>query len=181
MADPAGISGIRATGLRPVTILKKDNYRSWSTKLKVQMKVMDCWQLVMGVELQPPATGRAGCDAAATVAAVALRRLWDSKKDGASAVLITSISNEELHTVHGIDEDPPLIWTRLREKFERRSEAEAETAFMLFLDFAHIESETANEMIERYETIQQNCLDQGVTVDNNMLGRSLKNACREKW
>ena len=41
MADPAGISGIRATGLRPVAILKKDNYRSWSVKLKVQLKVMD--------------------------------------------------------------------------------------------------------------------------------------------
>ena len=46
MADPAGISGIRATGLRPLAILKKDNYRAWSTKLKVQLKVMDCWLLV---------------------------------------------------------------------------------------------------------------------------------------
>ena len=166
-------SGIRATGLRPVAILEKDNYRSWSTKLKVQLKLMDCWLLVTGVELQPPATGPAGCDAAATLAAVNLRRSWDRRKDGASAVLITSISDEELHTVHGIDEDPLQIWTRLREKFERRSEAEAEAAFMLFLDFAHVESETANEMIERYETTLQNCLDQGVTVDNNMRQRML--------
>ena len=43
MADPNGNSGIRATGLRPVAILKKDNYRSWAMKLKVQLKVMDCW------------------------------------------------------------------------------------------------------------------------------------------
>ena len=77
MADPAGISGIRATGLRPLAILKKGNYRSWSTKLKIQLKVMDYWQLVTGVELQPPAVGPAGCDAAATAAAVALRRSWD--------------------------------------------------------------------------------------------------------
>ena len=109
MADPVGISGIRATRLRPVAILKKDNYRSWSTKLKVQLKVMDCWQLVTGVELQPLATGPARCDAAATAAAVALRRSWDRRKDGASAVLITSITDEELHTVHDIDEDPPVI------------------------------------------------------------------------
>ena len=47
MADPAGISGIRATGLRPVAILKKDNYRSWAIKLKVELKIMDCWELVM--------------------------------------------------------------------------------------------------------------------------------------
>ena len=165
MADPAGISGIRATGLRLVAIIEKDNYRSWSTKLKVQLKVMDCWLLVTGVELQPPATGPAGCDAATATATVNLRRSWERQKDGASAVLITSISDEELHTVHGVDEDPPQIWTRLRETFERRSEAEAEAAFMLFLDFAHVESETTNEMIERYETTLQNCLDQGVTVN----------------
>ena len=30
MANPAGSSGLRATGLRPVAILKKDNYRSWA-------------------------------------------------------------------------------------------------------------------------------------------------------
>ena len=48
MADPAGISGIRATGLRPVAILKKDDYGSWAVKLKVQQKVMDCWELVIG-------------------------------------------------------------------------------------------------------------------------------------
>ena len=60
MADPAGISGMRATGLRLVAILKKDNHRSWAVKLKVQLKVMDCWLLVTGVELQPPATAPAG-------------------------------------------------------------------------------------------------------------------------
>ena len=165
MADPNGISGIRATGLRPVAILKKDNYRSWAVKLKVQLKVMDCWLLVSGTELQPPLTAPAGADAPAVAAAVALRKSWDKRRDGASAALITSISDEELHVLHGIDEDPPAIWIRLREKFERRSEAQAEACFMLFLDFAHVESETANEMIERYETALQNCLDQGVAVD----------------
>ena len=137
--------------------------------------------LVTGVEVQPPATGPAGCDVAATAAALALRRSWDKRSDGASAVLITSISDEELHTVHGIDENPPLIRTRLREKIERRSEAEAETAFMLFLDFAHTESETANEMIERYETTLHNYLDQGVTVDNDMRQRMLIGRPAERY
>ena len=44
---------------------------------------------------------------------------------------------------------------------------------MLFLDFAHVESETTNEMIERYDTTLLKCLDQGVTVDNNMRQRML--------
>ena len=172
MADPAIISGIRASGLRLVAVLKKDNYRAWFTKLKVQLKVINCWQLVTGTEVRPPATALAGADAAAMTAALALRRSWDMRNDAAAAVLITSISDEELQVVQGIDENPVLIWTRLEQKFQRRSEAEAETSFMLFLDFAHFESESANEMIERYETALH-CLDQGVTVDANMRQRIL--------
>ena len=165
MADPTGASsGIRAAGLRPVATLKKDNYRSWATKLKVQLTVMDCWSLVTGAEVRPPATGPPGADAATLTAALALRKSWDKRKDAACAVLVTSISDEELHTVYGLEDNPPEIWTRLREKFERRSEAEAKTKFMLFLDFTHFESETANDLIERYETTLQDCLDQGVTV-----------------
>lgn len=173
MADPGGISGIRATGLRPVAILKRDNYRSWAVKLKVQLMVMECWDLVTGTELPPPATAPAGADAAAQTAALDLRKLFDKRRIGACAVLITSISDDELHVVHGIEEDPLATWTRLKEKFERRSEQEAEASFMRFLDFTHIESETANEMIERYETSLQNCLDQGVVVDVNMRQRML--------
>ena len=109
MADSNGISGIRATGLRLVAILKKDNYRSWAVKLKVQLKVMDCWLLVSGTELQPPLIAPAGSDAPAVAAAVALHKSWDKRRDGASTALITSIFYEELHVLHGIDEDPPTI------------------------------------------------------------------------
>ena len=133
--------------------LMNSNYRAWSTKLKAQLKVMDCWQLVSGVEVQPPATGPPGCDAAKQFAAVAARRSWDKRKDRAAAVLITSITDDELHTVQAVDDDPVAIWIRLREKFERRSEAEVETAFKKFLDFTHKEEETANETIERFETL----------------------------
>ena len=152
MADPGGISGIRATGLRPVAILKKDNYKSWAVKLKVQLKVMECWELVTRTELQPPATAPASADAATLTAALTLRKSWDKRHDGACAAIITSISDEELHVVYGIDEDPVATWTRLREKFERRSEQEAEASLMRFLDFTHTQSETANEMIDMYET-----------------------------
>ena len=106
MADPASSSGIRATGLRPVAILKKDNYRSWSVKLKVQLKVMECWELVTGTELQPPATAAIGADAPTLATALALRKSWDKRRDGACAAIITSISDIELRVVYGIDEDP---------------------------------------------------------------------------
>ena len=173
MADPMGNSGIRADGLRPVATLKKENYRAWATKLKAQLKVMECWQTMIGVELQPAATAPAGADAAAITAALALRQSWDRRHERAAAVLVTSIADEELHTITSIDEDPIAIWTRLQEKFVRRSEAEAESSFMQFLDFTHTESETTNEMIERYETFMQNCLDQNVALDAKMRQRML--------
>ena len=50
---------------------------------------------------------------------------------------MTSISDEEIHTVYIVDDDPIQIWARLKEKFERRSEAEAKTAQMQLLEFAH--------------------------------------------
>ena len=46
MADNTGDSGIRVDGMRLVAILRKDDYRAWSSKLKSQLKVMDCWNLV---------------------------------------------------------------------------------------------------------------------------------------
>ena len=123
MADPAGISGIRATGLCPVAILKKDNYRSWSVKLKVQLKVMECWELVTETKMQPPATAPVSADAPTQVVAFALRKSWDKRRDGACAAIITSISDEELHVVHGIDEDPVARSedTRLNSSHVKRS------------------------------------------------------------
>ena len=181
MADPLGNSGIRAEGLRPVTLLKKDNYRAWSTKLKSQLKVMDCWGLVTGVELQPAATGPPGCTPAETAVALGVKRSWDKRRDRATAVLIASISDEEMHTIHPVDEDPVQIWIRLREKFQRISEAEAEAAHMRFLDFAHIEGESANETIERFEMIVKNCDDQNVVPTEHMQKRMFIGRPAEKY
>ena len=168
IADPAGITDVRAEGSRLVTLLKKDNYRAWS-----QLKVMECWALVTDVELQPAGTGPPGCTPAETVVALGVKRSWDKRKDRAAAVLITFISDEEFHTVQPVDEDPVLIWTRLKEKFERRSEAQAETSHMRFSDFVRIESESVNETIERFETLIINCQDQDVALDEHIKKRMI--------
>ena len=42
------------------------------------------------------------------------------RRDHAAALFITSISDEELHTVQAVDEDPVAISNRLKEKYERR-------------------------------------------------------------
>ena len=173
MADAIGNSGIRAEGFRPLAMLRRDNYRAWSSKMKAQLKVMDCWRIISATEAEPPVTAPASADAAERAAAVLTRTSWVKRRDRAAAVLIISISDEEVHTVQAVDEDPVQIWGRLREKYERRSEAEAETAQMNLLDFAHREDETANATIDRFETIVMICLDQGVNVDENLQKRML--------
>ena len=149
MADPANIQhGIRAIGsdnmIRAPPILRKDSYRSWAMKLKAALKVMDWWKLVEGTEVAPPSAAPAGAALAETRAVLAAKLVWDKKWDRASSVLVTSISDEEIHTVYTVDDDPVQIWARLKERFERRSGAEAETAQMQLLEFAHREGENAN-------------------------------------
>ena len=147
-----------------MAVLRKDNYRAWSSKSKAQLKVMDCWRLVSGTEAEPPVIAPPG----ATSAALIIKAQWVKRRDRAAALLITSISDEELHIVQAVDEDPVAIWNRLQEKYERRSEAEAESAQMSLLDFAHHEGETANSTIDRFETIVTFCIDQGVNADENL-------------
>ena len=164
MTDSSGNSGIRAEVARPLALLRKDNYRAWSSKVKAQLKVMDCWRLVIGTEAEPPAALPARSSGAAVGVAPLMRTSWIRRRDRAAAALITSVSDEEVHTVQAMDDDPILMWRRLKEKFERRSEAEAETAQMRLLDFAHREGESTNAMIERFETVVMVCLDQGVAT-----------------
>ena len=174
MADAAGNSGIRADGsIRPVAVLKKDNYKPWSLKLKHSLKLIRSWDLVTGTEAMPPAAAAAGATAAEVTAALALRANWDQRYEKAAAVLIMSISDDELMTVQAHDENPVQIWALLREKFERRSEAEAESAQMEFLDFSHREGESANVLIERFETAVKYCNDQGVIVNEDLQKRML--------
>lgn len=59
-----------------------------------------------------------------------------------------------------------LIWARLKQKFERKSEAEAETAQIQMLDFAHKEGENANSAIDRFDAPVST--DKGVAVDDNI-------------
>ena len=59
-----------------------------------------------------------------------IRTSWLKRRGRAAAVLITSICDEELHTIQAVDDNLVLIRGRLREKFERRLEAKAETAQM---------------------------------------------------
>ena len=106
MADPVGNSGIRADMGRPPAMLRKDNYIAWASKLKAQLKVSDIGRLVSGLEPEPPATLPTGSSGNQVTAAALIRAGWLKKKDRASALLITSISDDELHTILAVEDDP---------------------------------------------------------------------------
>ena len=112
---------------------------------------MDCWRLVEGVEIEPPILAPDGAIAAQRTTLSAIKAFWDKRCDRASVVLITSISDEEVHTVYTVvrtivttvDDNLVLIWARLKKKFERKSEAEVDTAQM------HSTEEALQKMIKR--------------------------------
>ena len=140
-------------------------------KLKAALQVMECWRLVEGTEVSPPAIAPAGATSPETRATLAAKLLWDKKCDRASSLLVTLGSDEEIHTIYTVDDDPIQILARLKEKFERRSEAEAETTHMQLLDFAHKEGENANATIECFDIAVKYYTDHGVTNDENHLKR----------
>ena len=96
MAAAAGNNVIRAEGIRPLALLRKDNYRARSSKMKTQLKVMDCWRLDSATEAEPLATTLAGAGTGAQVSATLIRTSWTKRRDCAADVLITSISDEEV-------------------------------------------------------------------------------------
>ena len=70
---------------------------------------MDYWRLVTKTESVPPITAPPRVGSARTAAVVVIKVAWVKKRDRAAALLITSISDEELHTVQAVDEDPVAI------------------------------------------------------------------------
>ena len=146
MADPIGNIGIkvREGAMRPILILKNNDHKAWSSNMKSSLKVMDCWLMITGVEVIPLATAPACSTGAKRDASLVLRASWDKQWDRPAAILIDSLSDEEIHIVQAVDEDIVQIWDRVREKFERRSEGEAETAHMKLTDFSHREGDSAH-------------------------------------
>ena len=57
----------------------------------------------------------------------------------------------------------------------------AEAAHMAFLQFQHVETETADETIERYEAIIEKCAQQGVNPDAQMMERMILSQPNERY
>ena len=58
--------------------------------------------------------------------------------------------------------NPVATWQKPKEKYERVSEMEAENVQQLLNDFQHIETESADDTIDKFEQIIERCHQQGV-------------------
>ena len=74
---------------------------------------------------------------------------FEDSYNKAACLIAKSISDSEVLPVTSVLEDPVATWNKLHQKFARRSEMGQEAAQMALLQFQHVETEKANETIER--------------------------------
>ena len=140
--------------------------------MKALLLVNRVWDLVSGKRVRPnpaPAEIVAAAGIVNQANIDSANKKLDDFEDAynEAAWLITeSISDSEIYSVHSVLEDPVATWNKIKEKFARRSE-------MALLHFQHIETETANDTIERYESIIEKCAQQGVDTPDQLLKRML--------
>ena len=106
---------------------------------------------------------------------------FDDAYNKAACLLAESISDSEILSVTSVLEDSVAVWNKLQQKFARRSEMGQEAAQMALLQFKHVETETANETIERFEAITEKCAQQGVPVDDHLLERMLLSQPNDRY
>ena len=181
MSIQHGIRAVPHEGTRfraPSSLLSKDNYTAWSSKMKASLLVHEVWDIVSGMRIRPtpaPALvfGEGGTNQDAIDAAN--RSIDDFQKsyNRAALLIAESISDSEILSVTSVLENPVATWNKLQQKFARRSQMGQEAAHMALLHFQHMETETADDTITRYEAIIEKCTQQGVAVDDLLLERMI--------
>ena len=71
-----------------------------------------------------------------------------------------------MYYMRSVIEDPVSTWKRLQDKFERKTEMAAEAAQLQLLNFQLMETETADQTIERFELVLETCHHQGDPVSD---------------
>ena len=158
-----------------------------NTSQKALLLVNRFWDLVSGKRTRPnpapAAIGAFGIDSNQLAIDAANKKLddFDDTYNKAACLLVESISDSEIISVTSVLEDPVAVWNKLQQKFARRSEMGQEAAQMALLQFQHVETETANETIERFEAITEKCAQQGVAVDDHLLERMLLSQPNDRY
>ena len=99
----------------------------------------------------------------------------------ASCLIAAAISDTEILAVTDVLDDPVKTWAALSRKYQRKSKMEAETAHMALLQFEHIETETADDTITRFQAMVLKCRQQEVKTDDELLERMLLSRPNERY
>ena len=130
--------------------------------------------------IRPAQPSTASDEEVLSPAAIATAKIAADKFDAyeddfnkAACLLVESISDPQLLSVTTVLHDPIAIWTKLQQKFARKSEMGKSAAQKALLTFQHLETETADETICRFETVVERCEKQGVRIyDDEQIGRA---------
>ena len=99
----------------------------------------------------------------------------------ASCLIAASILDTEILAIMDVLDDPVATWAALSRKYARKSKMEAEAAHMALLQFEHIETETAEEAITRFQAMVLKCRQQDVKIADELLERMLLSRPNERY
>ena len=120
--------------------LEKDNYASWSLKMKQLLLFNEVWDLVSGIRVRPDPTPAAivvadGAHANQAAITAATKEIRDYEKSyvKAACIIAAAISDKEILAVGDVLSNPVETWAALSRKYARKSRLEAESAHMALL------------------------------------------------
>ena len=91
----------------------------------------------------------------------------------ATSHLLHSISDSQMHHIRLVITDAVQIWHKFQQKIDQKTEMEAQTANKMLINFKHLEIETADQTIERYEKIVDKCPHQVLVISEQTKKRML--------
>ena len=166
--------GGRITGMG--SLLSNSNYEAWSIKMKTVLLVHRVWDLVLGTRIcldpAPAAVvvlGQAHANQAEITAANKEITAFEDAYMRASCLIAAAISDTEILAISDVIDNPTATWAVLSRKYAKKSKMEKEATHMALLRFEHIETESANETISRFEALVHKSRQQEVTIDNELL------------
>ena len=192
MSIPHGIRAVSSDGTRFRAIsnqLNKDNYSQWSARLKGILTVNKVWDIVSEQRIRPPRPishvfGEEVATPEAIEEAAIVADNYDRYRDDfnrAACLLAESISDPVLDGITSILADPVAVWKKLERKFARVSELGKSAAQKALFQFQHLEIETADDTITRFEAVVARCKRQNVRMDDDILERQLLDQPNDRY
>ena len=194
MSTQHGIRAVPSEGTRfraTSNQLTKENYTVWSGRLRGILIVNRVWDLVREVRKCPqkPSKDEDGELTEAEVYDLNFAEgtfeedlaSYEDDANKAACLLVESISDSELLSVASVMHDPVAIWSKLQQNFARKSEAGKSAAQKSFLNFQHLETESADETISRFEAVVERCQRQGVRMDPDDKERALLDQPNDRY